>query len=459
MLAGDMKKGKKGFIILVTLSFLAVLLFAAMSIVGLGCGEIFQARGSNDITAAYHVATAGAEMMYNYLKSKEGQIVTFPQSVPSADSAVRTLPSGGITVGTFNARANGITSDVFGIVSAGTVNGKTAVVTVKYGFDSPFTNGYPLGSIGPMRLSGTRLLSLRSWVRVEGPLASGFTISTNNFVKVSGEELENMAYVQPTFWWKYDAAAGAWIPKAVNDSNGNGQYLTDTNGDGQVTIADAGDNEGLQQEFIADDVTGDSVINNDDGFFSYYTIELNKMGLGIAPGQANFYSGDQQFNPWSVPSGTPIIFVNGNVDISFNDTEWWGGSSDHTIVATGDITIVQPTNGNNDTLTLISNRDVNTGGVRAFGGVRGNIVIYASGDFNAYYGGRTNGTIFACGSVNVDTVLPIPGLLNRDMNKSKDDWLDPANWPLGLPQNYNMTASPFRIKDEVSEYVPVWQRG
>ena len=108
-------------------------------------------------------------------------------------------------------------------------------------------------------------------------------------------------------------------------------------------------------------------------------------------------------------------------------------------------------------MTLIALGDVNTGGVVAFGGVSGNLVVYADGDFNAYYGGRTNGTIFAKGNIDVDTVLPIPGLLNRDLNRGTEDWSDPADWPLGLPQGYNRISLSFRIKDESIEYVPVWQ--
>lgn len=441
--------GEKGFVIVLVVAFLIVLVLMAGVIVSMGGGEILQTRLTNDTASAYYVAVSGAEIMYANLKSKEGQTVSWPQSIASGE--VRTRSSGGQLIGTFSVTANTSAHDIFGIVSEGTVNGHKARVVARYGFDSSFTNGYPLGNLGPMTLAGAGLQGVRSWVRAEGPLASASTIKTNSYVQVSGDVLQNQSFTAPTFWLG-----------TTFDTNNDHSYIADTNGDGAVNSTDI--LEGQETVFAADDVNSDTVIDDKDAFTYYYTIYLNNpannslgTGLGIGPGEANYYSGSQSFNPWSVPGGTPIIFVDGNVDISFYDTKWWGGSSKHTIVSTGDINIVQPTNGSDDTLTLVSYGDVNTGGVRAFAGVRGNIVIYAGGDFNAYYGGRTDGTIFAEGNIDVDTVLPIPGLLNRDINKGTVDWSDPANWPLGLPPNYSMVSLSFRIKDEEAEFVPIWQ--
>ncbi len=439
-----------GFVIIIVVASLALLILTTWLVVNLGCSEILQTKHANDIAQASYAAASGAELMYAHLKSHEGQTVTWPHSLTGP---VQTRVSGGTAVGSFTAVANTVTSNVFGIVSEGTVNGRKAKVAVRYGFDSPFTNGYPIGCLGPMDLKGTKWGALRSWVRVEGPLSSGSTITTNNVVTVSGELLENQSI----------AAASFWLGETY-DTNNDGQYITDVNGDGSVTVLDVA--EGQEAAFAADDITADSIIDDKDAFVYYYTSYLNQPSnnklnqpLGIAPGEVNYYSGDQTFDPTSVPAGTPIIFVDGNVNILFSDIDWWGADINHTIIATGDITITQPTNGAKDTLTLVSYGDVNTGGVRAFGGVRGDIVVYAHGDFNAYYGGRSDGTIFADGNVLVDTVEAIPGLLNRDINRGTLDWSDPANWPLGLPPSYNKISLSFRIQDEMTEYIPIWQKG
>lgn len=454
---------RKSFVIILVTAFLTILILVGWVIANLGCGEILQARTANDMAAAYYAATSGAELMYAKMRSLENQTVTWPQSVPAADSIVRTEPAGGVTIGTFSATADTVSADVFGIVSQGAVNGKSARVTVRYGFDSPFTSGYPIGSGGDMILSGARWFVLKSRVRAEGPIAAGGDVTpdaTTDLVRISGDILQNQAFAPVTFWRKYDSSSGAWSDKTLYDANGDGSRITDTNGDGVVNAADCGEDPAQIDIFNADNLNNDAVINDADAFYGYYTIELNKGGYNIGPGQANFYSGDQVFDPWSVPADTPIIFVDGNTDILFNDTAWWGGSSNHTIVSTGTITIAQPSNGGDDTLALIAWGDVDTGGVRAFGGIRGNLTVYAHNDFGAYYGGKTNGTIYAEENVEVDTILPIPGLLNRDLNRNRTDWSDPANWPLGLPPNYNRISMGFTIKNEEpggAGFVPIWQ--
>jgi hypothetical protein len=449
---------KKGFVLILVVVFLSLLIMSALVIMNLGCGDLLNARTMGDITSANYVAMSGAELMYGRLKSMEGQMVSWPQTMSSADSTVNTLYSGGTQIGTFSITANAAGTDTLGMVSTGNVNGKTARVAVRYGFTSSFTNGYPIGSIGNMSLSGQRSGGQRSWVRAEGPLASKGTISTNNFVQVSGSLLEHQGLVAPSFWQKYDAFAGTWSSKQIYDTNGNNSFVPDPDNKGYVELADCGGDAAQEAIFSADDINSDGLVNEKDAFISYYTVELNKLSLNIGLGQSYYYSGNQVFDPASVPVGTPIIFVDGNVDIEFNDTEWWGSACDHTIIATGDITIIQPTNGSNDTLTLVAWGDVNTGGVHSYGGIQGNMTVYANGDFNAYYGGRTNGTVFTKGEADIDTVLVIPGLLNRDFNRGKEDWSNPANWPLGLPPNYNMMSLTFRIKNERTQFVPIWQR-
>lgn len=450
---------KKSFIVIIVMALVAVIIIVAWVIVDLGCGEILQTRMRNDMISANYAAQAGAEMMYAKMKSLEGASVTWPQTIPPGANTVNTQAVGGTTIGTWTAAANITGLNVFGIVSQGTVNGRSARLTVKYGFDASFTNGYPIGSIGPMTLTGHRFLGMRSWVRAEGPIASGSTITTNNYVQINGSTLENQSFAAADFWLKYNPSTGSWTSKAVYDTNGDTQYLTDVNGDGIITVDDAMGDAAKIAIFNADNTySTDSEINNKDAFYTYYTTELNTaLNLGIGPGESNYYPGDQNFGPNSVPAGTPIIFVNGDVNILFNNTAWWGADVNHTIVSMNDVAIVQPTNGSNDTLAIVAYGDVDTGGIIAFGGVRGNFIVYAGADFNAYYGGRTNGTIFAEGSVDIDTVWPIPGLLNRNVNKATVDWGDPVNWPLGLPPNYNMLSLAFRVLNEDSEYRPRWQ--
>ncbi len=444
------------------MAFLLVISLVLGVIINLGCAEILQTRVANDLASAQYVALAGAERMYAKLKSQEGNTITWPQTI--SQTSVTTLPSGGTTVGTFTATANTITSSRFGIVSEGVVNGRRATVTVKYGMNSPFTNGHPIGSIGPMTLAGNRWLIFRSWIRAEGPIASGSTITTNNYVQVSGSTLQNQSFTPPSFWYKWDTVNQQWTQKTVGDANGDGQSLADTNSDGKITVADAGGDQALVDIFTADDTYSDGEVNEKDAFYTYYTKELNtKENLGIAPGEAHYYNGNQDFNPTSVPSGTPIIFVNGNADILFSDTSWWGAASNHTVVAMGDITTIQPTNGSDDTLALISYGDVVTGGVNFFANIKGNLVVYANGNFSALYGGKSNGSLFAKGSVDIDTVYPVPGLLNRDIAKGTLDWGDSANWPLGLPPNYNRITLNFTILNENADeamvgYKPRTQR-
>ncbi|MFA6079193.1 MAG: hypothetical protein WC779_05550 [Candidatus Omnitrophota bacterium] len=454
-------KMKKGFVLVIVVSFISVLLLIVWVVVNIGCSEILQTRTSNDLSQAYYAASAGAERMYALMRtiSNGNATVTWPQI--DAQHDVITI-AGGTVVGTYTASATTMDSTHFGIVSQGLANGRTAVVTAKYGFDSPITLGIPLGSAGPMTLNGQKFLFLRSWVRADGPIESNSTITKNSNVQVTGDILENQNLIIPDFWIN-PRLNTTGVTVDADSPLGYGDY----NDDGAVTpdeVLPIG-----AANFAANDINNDNVINDKDAFFYYYTVYLNDpannplgQDLGIAPGGVHYYTGDQSFNPWSVPEGTPIIFVDGDVDILFSDTSWWGGSGDHTVIATGTITITQPTNGSNDRLTLVSYGDCNTGGVRAFGGVRGELVVYTNSDFNAYYGGRTNGTMFAKDNVNVDTVAAIPGLLNRDLKKGSRDWSDPASWPLGIPPNFATVSPSFSIKDETKSspqgYVPRWQQ-
>lgn len=446
----------RGFIIIIVLAFLAVLVLVASVVVNIGCGEMLQTRARNSYINASYVAMAAADMMYAKLKNRS--TIYWPQTI---SGNLSTRFTGGQTIGSFTVTANTVSSDILGVVSEGTVAGHRSRISVKYKFASPYTNGVPIGSPGPIQLSGQRFLVLRSWVRADGPITSGSTVSTNSYVQIKGDTtvLENQDIPAPSFWWKLDnPETDSWSLKAKYDTYGTGDtqmYITDVNGDGAVTLADALGDTAKEAIFRTNDINSDGAVDDKDAFQAFYTVELNKKNLGLAPGQTNNYVGNYEFGPGDVPQGKTIIFVNGDVNIAFNDQNWARYACDHTIVATGNVNIVQPTNGSDDRITIVAWGDVNTGGIRAFGGIRGEMVVYANGSFNAYYGGRIDGTITAKESVYVDTVLPIPGLLNRDINKGKDDWGDAANKPLGLPIGYPILSSNFSI-DETQR--PVWER-
>ncbi|MFA6078505.1 MAG: hypothetical protein WC779_02030 [Candidatus Omnitrophota bacterium] len=455
-------KNQKGSTLVLVVSMISVLLLLVWVVVNIGCSEIIQTKTCNDLSQAYYVASAGAERMYTLLRSVSNgsATITWPQTDPQHN--VETIVGGGTIVGTYTASATTIDSDHFGIVSQGTANGRTAVVTAKYGFDSPITMGIPLGSIGDMTLNGEKFLFLRSWVRADGPIMSNSDILMNDYAQVTGDVLENQELMVPDFWIN-----PLFNTTGIQTDAEHPLGYADISGDNVVVRSEIF--PGGEANFEINDINDDDVINDKDAFEYYYTVFLNDaannplgIDLGINEGGDNYYSGDQTFTPWSVPADTPIIFVDGDVLILFSDTSWWGGAGDHTVVATGSITIVQPTNGSNDRLTLISYGDFYTGGIRAFGGVRGELVVYTDSDFIAYYGGRTNGTLFAKEEMYIDTIAAIPGLLNRDLKNGTRDWSDPSTWPLGIPPNFSTVSPSFTIKDETQNepngYIPKWQQ-
>ena len=63
-------------------------------------------------------------------------------------------------------------------------------------------------------------------------------------------------------------------------------------------------------------------------------------------------------------------------------------------------------------------------------------------------------------NVYIDTVLPLPGLLNRDLNKGSIDWNDDTMLPIGLPPGYkeNVVLFNFNIDEETTGHKPIWQK-
>src|SRR3989338_6388902 len=146
-----MTKRKKGFVIIIVVAFLAALILVAWVIVNIGLSEILQTRTRNDLASAYYAARAGAEMMYLNLKSKgaDPEGLTWAQLFQPISGSVQVPVEGStaITVGNYSATAgliNGNDSDEFGIVSNGTVNGRTSRVTVKYYYSLDVQSAIPI---------------------------------------------------------------------------------------------------------------------------------------------------------------------------------------------------------------------------------------------------------------------------------------------------------------------------
>jgi hypothetical protein len=363
----------------------------------------------------------------------------------------------------------------FVITSTGTVNGRSSTITAKYGFLDGTTNGLPLGSQGPMNFNGARWVifgfPITSHVYADGPIESASSITPSNssvtintapYVQFNGDVNANSGFVKPSFWQKYEGN-DTWSEKQLYDTNGDHKTVNDTTGKGYVNITDAGGDPLKIDAFNADNINGDDRIDTKDAFIYYYTVELNSQyGLGINPGGAHYYQGNTNFGPSNVTAGTSVVFVNGSATILYNAQQWWGNTSDITIISTRDITIVQPVNGPDDKINLVALGNIATGGINLgdIADVDGNINMYSEGNFTAILGGNTNGAIFAGGAINVTTVLP-SNLFNRDLNRGTDNWIN--NSPIGLPQGFRTTTWPFAFKAETfgnatTTFKPRWQQ-
>lgn len=311
----------------------------------------------------------------------------------------------------------------------------------------------------------------------------------NRYVQYTGSVTQNKADLIPPSFWLY----GRFDTTGAAQNNSPPIVMADIPraDPNYITRAEAAAYDGVQSgalaAFDANNVYKNTTQDTDrlddkDGFYYYYTGYLDKaennqtgVDLGIGVGETNYKtpSGGPTstflYGPFTVPSGKNIIFVDGNVDIIFNAQQYWGNSSDLTIVSTGDIVIVQPMNGTDDRLTLVSYGDIATGGINLGdkADVKGNIEMYSYGDFDAVLGGVTNGSIFANGNVNVDTeyeIFGFPIYSSRDLNMGTDSWMDPANRPLGLPPSYPVIFRDFGIKaegtgtDPALNYNPRWQK-
>ena len=486
---------KKGFVIILVIPVIAVLLLVAWVIVDIGCSEAVQVRMKNDMNSAYYAATAGGERLYAKLRFMWGanQTVTWPISIGATNIQV-----GGSTVGTYNATAY-LTgeSGVFCIVANGIVNGRTVTVTAKYGYSANYTNGIPIGSIGGMVFTGHQgWFGMKFRVTADGPIDSAGPITpngnadpnytpNNRYVQYSGQVTQNNPNLAAPSLWLHERfdTTGAFQDAGVPiPAHANPDYITQAEAAAQEAIT-----PGAMGAFITNNVYANTVQDNDrlddkDGFFHYYTGYLDKPAnnrtgadLGISPGESNYKTpaggpgGMLFYGPFNVPSGTNVVFVEGDVTIIFNAQQYWNNSSDLTIISMGDIIIAQPMNGTDDRLTLISYGDIATGGINLGdkADVDGNLVMYSCGNFDAVLGGVSNGSIFAEGFINVDTeydIFGIPIYSSRDLNMGTDNWTDPANRPIGLPPTYPTISQNFVIKSESLgtnpdlDYNPRWQK-
>jgi hypothetical protein len=64
---------KKGIVMILVVSIMAIFLLTITTIVGLSCGEAIQASIKNDSIRAYYIAVAGAERMYARLRDVQAR--------------------------------------------------------------------------------------------------------------------------------------------------------------------------------------------------------------------------------------------------------------------------------------------------------------------------------------------------------------------------------------------------
>lgn len=471
-------KKNKGFTIILVMGAMAVLVIITSIIISIGCGEVAQIRVRNDHISAYYIATAGAERMYAIISNKW-------QSLSTEQWTTLTLPEtalmvDGVTAGKFTVAAYRINNpnQFFYIVSTGEVNNRTVTVTVKYGYRIDYVNGKPMVSLGNMSLKGNKVLFWKFMVNADGPIESAGSINpvgnndpdyapNNRYVQYTGTVTENSPNITtaPSFWLNdpFDTT-GAFANAEISiPPHSDPNFITRGEAETYAAEQEAITPGRGAQVLAAFDANNkytktsqdEERVDNKDAFYYYYTGYLDndpsspsydgeKPHLEIGQGETNYVDHNTTYGPFSVGAGKKIVFVDGDVDVIFNAQQYWGSASDLTIVSMNDIAIYQPVNGPDDRLTLIAYNDISTGGINLgdFADVKGNIVMFAAGDFDAVLGGVMNGPIFAGGEISIDTRWLI-FYSARDFNMGTDNWAN--NYPLGLPESY-INNSNFKIE-------------
>ncbi|MFH1752668.1 MAG: hypothetical protein ABH875_00635 [Candidatus Omnitrophota bacterium] len=440
-------KNKKGYVLIAALSFIAVLVISAASIFFMVGTEALRTRRQLETTKAFYAAEGGAERMFEFISANPDtatfQTITENQAQWDFDAGTQGLYD--YPVG--HPHHGDSTRMLIEVLSTGTSGSTSKDVTVEYEVQNVAWGNASLLTLGnDINLQGHTktikilwfTIEITAGIDLEGPVASSGAVIKNeptDAISITGQEVEGVGVPTPEFMQAFDA-------------NRDSDELVDPNSDGQIEYAEipldpvTGLPDPVAEAiFLADDVNNDNVVNERDGFIYYYTKELNYNGggdLGMDPDAAShpyYYSGDQTFGPGgifeSVPADTDIVFIDGNVDIVLNPASWGGGARDITLVSTGDITIVEPCNGDDDRLTLVSYQDVATGGINLqfIDLIDSNMNVYAHDDFYASYGGDTEGTVIAKDYMDIDTE-DASLLFAREIGNSDDIVQDP---PVGLP--------------------------
>jgi hypothetical protein len=441
---------RRGFVLIIVMVFVLVLAIGSAAIYFMVNSELIQVSRQVSQTKAFYAAEGGSEILFASISS-DPENATYQQITGALGGYAYAASTGNIY-----AHPGHPGDDTWGLIkvsSTGTVNGIAREVEVEYEVhDIDWANPSLMTSGETLELQGHKERVWFFWVYagvdVEGPVASGGDVTVQDptdAVTITGQKVEDVTLPPPQFMQGFDA----------NRDDGE---ITDTNGDGEITYDEipVDPETGLpfpDQEaiFLGDDVNGDNVVNEKDGFTHYYTKVANYAydidddgindDLGMDPDAAshpNYYSGNQTFGPGgfleTIPADTNIVFVDGDVDIVFNPDSWGGGARDITVVSTGDTTIVEPCNGDDDRLTLINYGDVATGGINVefIDIIDSNLNVYAHGDFYAYYGGDTEGTLSTQGVIDVDTIVAdwTGFLYSREIGNNDNIIEDP---PIGLP--------------------------
>lgn len=452
-----MPRSKKGFIIILVTVAISILILSIATVVSIGCSELLATRTRNDLlVSAYYVAISGAEKMYAYLKDIQNSGTIDWNALPSFNNEA--ILADNVTIGSYTTTVvrNTPPPNELYIVSVGTVKGHSATATVRYGYayddEANLTGPVPVGCGGTMTLTSD---SNPAKLSVEGPVVSEDINQSPDYVTVE-RTLE--ASLPEVGFFDTPEASPLTILKAA-DGMGEGGAA-----DGVITLLEA-QAGGAEAEYnTVNAYTTSDDVTQKDAFYYYYTTYLNDAAhnptqetLYIGSGQSHYYATSQTFDQGDIANDVPVIFVDGNVTISFNDQNWQGSDTlKHTVVATGTITIDQPTNRPGDSLTLIAYGDVDvTGTMGDKGGLLGDTIIFAYGNVNITGGGKLNASIFANGNCTIDTE-GTTGKYHRDINNVTADWTDENNVPIGLPTGYPRDMD-LSTKFKITGY-PLWQR-
>lgn len=505
-------KTRGGFTFIIVLFFTAAVVTAVTAMVAVGTSEMRQAKADNDRTVAYYAAVSGAERMYAHLKAEHNNDVNLNEQAVNGNVTMSstTIASYSATASSISYDSS-TKKGVLGISSIAAANNHISHVTAKYNYTASSSGPAPLTSIGDVTLTGhieydnKGKVKSSSSIYLEGLLQTGpgssVTIAEpSDLVTVNGGIESNVSGIEPlTFWLdeadrsggiktsptetpNYDItgvqASGSIAPFSDADSTGS---VTEAMAIAQAVNADGSPDAARLATFYTNDINDDNVIDQKDAFIYYYTRFLNlaqhnttEQNLDIGPGEVFYFSPASdpgafkdhvnahgntakllevddfvQLKKREVPSGTAIIFVDGDLYIDKTDTKWKDGDFQHTIVCTGEVAINRPKNDSGDTFTIVSLGDITISGKdTGKAQLNGNFIAYTKGDFTALKGGVSHSAIFAEGNINIDT-YDAKKNSDRTMYNLLGEWSS----PLGLPLGYRIITYEFDLNDKK----PTWE--